>query len=176
LLAEVVMSFALQNTGAYRGYSDKPFPLGSYALLLCGFTGTFGLLLGRTRRARPPSAPEVVLLGLATHKLTRLIARDSVTAVVRAPFTRFVSDAPASEVDERSRGHGMQKAVGQLLGCQYCLGPWVASALTFAHALWPKPTRRPPRWTSAPAGAGCDGPWASSSAASTAWAPGSRAP
>jgi hypothetical protein len=136
------MSFSLQKTSVYRGYCSDELPLGAYALLLGTFaTGTGALLTAtRSRRARLDWS-DLGLLGLATHKLTRLIARDEVTAVVRGPFTRFQGHAAASEVDEVARGTGLRKAVGQLLGCQYCLGPWVATALTFARILRPKQTR-----------------------------------
>ena len=137
------MPFALQQLGPFRGYSPrKEVPLGSYAVLLGTFSSAFAWLLAKTRGRTPPRPTEVVLLGLATHKLTRILARDAVTGVARAPFTEFLGEAAASEVDERSRGRGLRKAVGQLVGCQYCLGPWVASALTFAHAFFPKETRR----------------------------------
>jgi hypothetical protein len=137
------MAPALQELAPFRGYSpQKELPLGSYAVLLTTFGSAFGWLLAKTRGRAAPKASEVVLLGLATHKLTRIIARDAVTGVVRAPFTQFEGEAPAAEVDERSRGRGLRKAVGQLVSCQYCLGPWVAGALTFAHAVFPRETRR----------------------------------
>lgn len=136
------MSFELQKASPYRGYSDEPVPLGAYALLLGTYLGGTGALLALTRgKGTRLGWLDLGLLGVATHKLTRLIARDEVTAVVRAPFTRFQGQAAASEVDETSRGTGLRKAVGQLVGCQYCLGPWVATALTFARLLRPRQTR-----------------------------------
>jgi len=35
----------------------------------------------------------------------------------------------------------MQRAIGDLLTCPYCLGPWVATALTFGLVLQPRTTR-----------------------------------
>jgi hypothetical protein len=33
------------------------------------------------------------------------------------------------EVAEEPRGMGLQRAVGELLGCQYCLGQWFSAAI-----------------------------------------------
>lgn len=48
------------------------------------------------------SAQDVVLAGVATHKLSRLIAKDNVTSFLRAPFTRF-QRAPAAASSRRRR-------------------------------------------------------------------------
>ncbi len=81
-----------------------------------------------------------VLLALAVHKTSRLIARDRVTSTVRAPFTDFQDDAGPSEVDEAARGHGLRRAVGELLVCPYCLGLWVAAGFTGGLAVAPRTT------------------------------------
>ena len=81
------------------------------------------------------------LFAVATHSLTRLVARDRVTSFLRAPFVRFEEDSTAGEVEEQSRGTGMQKALGQLLGCPFCLGPWVAAGFLAVHAVAPRQAR-----------------------------------
>lgn len=53
------------------------------------------------RRGRLPEgyrAGDLVLLGVATFKLSRLISKDRVTAFLRAPFTRFQEDTTAAAV------------------------------------------------------------------------------
>ena len=35
----------------------------------------------------------------------------------------------------------MQEAIGDLITCPYCMGPWIASALVFAHNAAPRATR-----------------------------------
>lgn len=46
-----------------------------------------------------------------------------------------------SEVDEAARGHGLRRAIGELLICPYCLGPWVSTAFLAGLAASPRATR-----------------------------------
>jgi Protein of unknown function (DUF1360) len=59
----------------------------------------------------------------------------------RAPFTRFQDDAGAGEVNEAARGHGLQRAIGELLVCPYCLDLWIAAAFTAGLLVAPRATR-----------------------------------
>ncbi|HEY5187637.1 MAG TPA: DUF1360 domain-containing protein [Solirubrobacteraceae bacterium] len=140
-------SFTLQDTPAFSGHSpEQERPLGSYALL----TGTFLSLasgfaawLRHSGRELPErvDTQDLVLLALATHKSSRMITRDRVTSAVRAPFTTFQGDAGHAEVDEAARGHGLRRAIGELLICPYCLGMWISAALLAGLIVAPRPTR-----------------------------------
>ncbi len=121
-------------------------PLGSYAIL----TGTYaGALAGSlvALRARGHELPErfttadVLLVGIASHKLSRLIAKDKVTSFVRAPFTRFQKSSGHGEVEEQPYGHGLRLAAGELLACPYCVAQWVATGLTLGLIGAPRLTR-----------------------------------
>ncbi len=121
-------------------------PLASYATLLGIYNAAFAGLLftaQNSKRQMPQrtSYADLVLLGLATHKLSSIIAKDRVTSPLRASFTEYVEAAGESEVKEKVRGEGMQRAIGDLVTCQYCLSPWVAAALTFGLVLRPRATR-----------------------------------
>jgi len=120
-------------------------PLGEYAVLTSIFgVGFSASLVAAVRRRGLPkriSGADVVLAGLATHKLTRLIAKDKVTSFIRAPFTEFQEASGHGEVEEKPRGSGMQKAVGELLVCPYCLGQWVAGAFAVGYVANPRFTR-----------------------------------
>lgn len=121
-------------------------PLGSYAILTGTYSGGLAasLLALRARRHELPdrvTAGDVLLVGVATHKVSRLIAKDKVTSFLRAPFTRFEGPSGQGEVDEQPRGHGMHLAVGELLVCPYCLAQWVATALTLGLVGAPRLTR-----------------------------------
>lgn len=128
----------------YKGGDEMP--LASYAGLMGVYTAAFASLLvvahssGRRLPARIPSS-DLMLLGVATYKLGRLISSDRVTSPLRAPFTEYVEPAGASEVKEKVRGTGLQRAIGDLLTCPYCLGPWVGMALAFGMVLKPHTTR-----------------------------------
>ncbi|HWC25422.1 MAG TPA: DUF1360 domain-containing protein [Solirubrobacteraceae bacterium] len=121
-------------------------PLASYSLLTSIFSASFVGALVAAHRAghRLPaeiSAKDVVLTGVATHKLSRLIARDKVTSFARAPFTRFQEAAGHAEVDEEPRGSGLRLALGELVVCPYCLAQWIAGAFTVGHVAAPRLTR-----------------------------------
>ena len=66
-------------------------------------------------------ASDLLLLGVATYKLSRLISKDSVTSVIRASFAEFQGPAGLNEVNEQPRGSGVQHALGELLTCPFCL-------------------------------------------------------
>jgi hypothetical protein len=57
------------------------------------------------------------------------------------PFTTFQGDAGPSEVDEAARGHGLRRAIGELLICPYCLGMWLAAAFVAGLVVAPRSTR-----------------------------------
>ena len=134
----------MQNPWSTYGDGQRA-PLGAYALLMGGYGVALGLLLRwvqKNRAATRGVAPtDLVLAGVATHKLTRILTREWVTAPVRAPFTQFERMNEFGEVVEKSRGSGMQRALGDLLTCAFCAGPWVAGALMAGYAAAPRPTR-----------------------------------
>lgn len=137
----------LQDIPPFAGHSPlQERPLGGYGLLIavyCIAGGAFGAWLKRSDRELPErvSTRDLLLITMATHKLTRIVARDRVTSVIRAPFTRFQRDAGAGEVDEAARGTGLRRAVGELVVCPYCLAMWAAAGLTAGHVVAPRPTR-----------------------------------
>ncbi|HEY2748852.1 MAG TPA: DUF1360 domain-containing protein [Polyangia bacterium] len=124
-------------------YGKPDAPLGSYAALLATYgTLLFGAARLRRRHRRDrPSLFDLTLYAIATHKIARTLTRDQVTAPLRAPFVRLEGDAGRGEVVERARGHGLRRAVGQLITCPYCTGPWVAAGLLGADALAPRVAR-----------------------------------
>jgi hypothetical protein len=132
---------------AFAGYAnpgERP-PFGTYAGLAATFNAGFaGALLAAKRSGRLPegvSAQDVLLIGTASHKLSRLIAKDKVTSFARAPFTEYQGRGGPAEVEERARGEGVRKAVGELLTCPYCLGLWASGAFHAGLMFAPRVTR-----------------------------------
>ena len=114
-------------------HADQPRPLAAYASLIALFNAlaATGLVAG-ARTDRLPDrfrAGDLALLSVATFKLSRILAKDRVTSGLRAPFTRFQRDSGFGEVEEAARGHGLQRAIGELVVCPECLGQWVAAGL-----------------------------------------------
>ena len=134
------------TVGLFEGYSKTPRPLGGYAALVGLFTVALSSAIASTGARKDDEAPELgwsdlLVLGIATHKLSRIVTKDLVTSPFRAPFVKFKKGAGAGEVEEEARGEGLQEAVGDLITCPYCMAPWVASALVFAHTMAPRATR-----------------------------------
>lgn len=127
------------------GYNRPDRPLGGYLAIMAGYGA---LMAGATtlltrRRALPDGLRlgDGVLLAVATHKLSRTLAKDAVASPLRAPFTTFKGAAGPGEVNEDVRGKGVQKAAGELISCPFCLDQWVASAFVVGLAVAPRVTR-----------------------------------
>jgi hypothetical protein len=108
-----------------------------------GAVALFAGWLHRSGRELPDSvAPgDLALITVATHKASRLITKERVTSAVRAPFTEFEGRGGPAEVEEHARGHGLRRAVGELLICPYCLSMWIAVAFAAGLIVAPRATR-----------------------------------
>ena len=85
---------------------------------------------------------DAALLTIATFRLARRLAKDPVTAPIRAPFTAFQGTSGHAEVAEEVREHGgMKHAIGELLTCPFCLAQWVGTAFVFGYVSAPRATR-----------------------------------
>jgi Protein of unknown function (DUF1360) len=137
----------IQDVEPFSGHSpQQERPLGGYAVLIGSFAAVaagFGAWLRASGRELPERiAPgDLALITVATHKASRLVAKDRVTSSVRAPFTRFEGDAGPGEVREEARGSGLRRAIGELVICPYCIGLWIASALAAGLVVAPRATR-----------------------------------
>jgi hypothetical protein len=137
----------LEEVPPFSGHSpEEPKPLTSYGTLMGVFaalSGGFAAWFARSGRRLPEQvgAGDLTLLTIATHKLSRLVAKDRVTSVVRAPFTRYQEDGGPAEVEEEARGSGLRRAIGELIICPYCLGLWIGAAFTAGLLVAPRPTR-----------------------------------
>ncbi len=143
------MSPSLEDApAAVAGYADpqKRPPFGPYLAFMSIF-GTLvsaALLVARRQGRELPervSAADLALVGTASHKLSRLVSKDKVTSPLRAPFTELEGKGGPAELEESSRGSGLQKAIGELLICPYCLGLWVVAAFSIGIVFAPRVTR-----------------------------------
>jgi hypothetical protein len=119
--------------------------LAEYAALLAFYIASVAVLTGaaieQKRFPKRFSLLDLALLGIATHKLSRIIAKDRITGILRAPFVSYIRSAGAGEVEEEPRGRGIQRGIGQLISCPYCMAPWCATALAFGLVFAPRVTR-----------------------------------
>ena len=139
------MTQTLDSAPPFAGYADTEQPLGSYALLTAAFNvGLAGALISAHRRGRLPeqiATKDIIVLGVATHKISRLLTKDAVTSFLRAPFVRLHQKSGNNSLDEEARGSGLQRSIGELLSCPECTGNWVASGLVVGLIHAPRVTR-----------------------------------
>jgi Protein of unknown function (DUF1360) len=136
-----------RERGPFAGYAppDERPPLASFAALTTLFNaGLAAALVGAGRKGRLPErvgAGDVVLIGTASHKLSRLIAKDKVTSFIRAPFTEYRGSGGPGQLEETVRGRGLRRAIGELIACPYCLGLWTSAGMHIGLIYAPRTTR-----------------------------------
>jgi hypothetical protein len=143
-VADTVRLAAARTKARYEGGERRP--LKGYLAAIGVYAAAAGSLVavGRSRGVQLPerlSLGDTVLLSVATHKASRMLAKDAVTSPIRAPFTRYEEPAGEAELNESVRGHGVQHAVGELVSCPFCLAMWVSSGLTAGLVFAPRMTR-----------------------------------
>jgi hypothetical protein len=138
-------------THPFAGYSPgEEKPLAGYAVLMAAFSSlaaVFAAWFRQSGRSLPERVDgrDLALVTVASHKASRLIAKDKVTSAIRAPFAQYEGPGGPGEVSERPRGRGLRRVIGELLVCPYCLGMWTSAAMTAGLLVAPRFTR----WTCA---------------------------
>ena len=132
--------------GVFEGYDGGGESLPSYAALVGVFNLILALFLLIARKTGRPiperiEARDIALLGVATHKMSLLLAQDAITSPLRAPFTELKEKQSPKSVDEKPRGKGLRRSLGELLTCHFCIGQWVASFFTYGLVFAPAVTR-----------------------------------
>jgi Protein of unknown function (DUF1360) len=134
------------GAGEDYAHADEHRPLGGYAALTGAFAAALGAAAAELRRSGRElperlAAQDLLLAGVATHKISRLVAKDKVTSFLRAPFTEFQEKSGHGELEERARGRGLRHATGELLVCPYCLAQWVSAGFALGYVRAPRTTR-----------------------------------
>jgi hypothetical protein len=113
-------------------YESYAAIMGTFAGLLAA-AGAVGRLLGRDPQCQ--TVLDFVVLGGASFKAARTVARDEVTSFIRQPFVR--GEAHSGEGEEPVEG-GTAQAIGELVTCTRCTGTWVAAGLASTQILAPR--------------------------------------
>jgi Protein of unknown function (DUF1360) len=123
-----------------RGETREPYL--AYATLMATFLGGVALVAAvgaRRRRGLPAAGPfDLAVLGLATFKAARTVARDEVTSFIREPFVE--ENAPADDETPVQTG-GARQAIGELVTCSRCIGTWIAAGIAAVDTLMPRAGR-----------------------------------
>jgi len=130
---------------------DQPLELGGEspysAYKLLSLTFNTGLLAvacsGAAKRvfAQPLNLVDFGMTAAAAHKIAQIVSKERVTMYLRSPFTWQKDEGKEGGRKEVPKEHGMQRAIGELLTCPYCLAPWISTALVAGHIFAPVPTR-----------------------------------
>jgi hypothetical protein len=120
--------------------------MGTFAAGIAG-AGLLARALGRDPEQQRPI--DLAIVGLATFKAARTLARDEVTSFIRDPFV----DGEAHEGGEEPVETGdLRQAIGELVTCTRCVGTWIAAGLTTTQVVAPR-FGRLLTWSLAAAGA-----------------------
>jgi hypothetical protein len=110
-------------------------------LALVGTYSSVALLASAARRrATLPSLPELVILGLASHRVGRMLAYERVGEPFREPFTATVPDESGVDDTVVARGRGVRWVVGELVSCPTCVATWAALAMALMRRFAPGTT------------------------------------
>jgi hypothetical protein len=144
LASSRIIRWAKAQAATYAHGEDRPLGaylvlMGAYSALVASLATAVGIL-GKPVPNRI-GGRDLILTGLATHKISRLLSKDPVTSPLRAPLTRFEGTSGEAELSEKVRGEGLRHAVGELVTCPFCLDQWVGTALIFGLVLLPRSTR-----------------------------------
>lgn len=112
-----------------------------FSLLFLGLLGGAFLLLKRNLETLPRSLPltDLLLLALATFRLTRLFVYDKITLWFRSLFL----DSRENTLDgvvyiERTKPFsGPRRTISDLLACPWCISVWFALLLSTLYFLAP---------------------------------------
>jgi hypothetical protein len=127
----------------YKHGHDRPMgPYGVLDVVYVGLVGALGIAARRRRRPLPELSPrDIALVGAATHRLARTIAKDPITSPVRMPFTRYEGTGGPAELHEEVVSDGFGHAIGELVTCPFCLSQWVATGFVAGMVFAPRATR-----------------------------------
>lgn len=129
----------MRETSRVPPAPDRP-PYEAYAAIMATFGGLLAVAgaLGRRldRSAHCDDWLDLALLSAASFKAARTLARDDVTAPLRAPFVE--GEAGTGEEEEPVRTGDLQQAIGELVTCTRCVGTWCAAGLATTQVLAPR--------------------------------------
>lgn len=78
---------------------------------------------------------DMVLLSLATLRLTRLVVYDKITAFFREQFYDVVETKTKRYLEKPLKGP--RRTMADLLSCPWCIGMWAGATVTFFYYLTP---------------------------------------
>jgi hypothetical protein len=109
--------------------------------LFIGVLATFAARLVKREEDLVLKPFDLLMLGLASFRIGRMVAFEGVAAPLREPFTDTRPDGSGAGHTVVASGTGARRVLGELVSCPICLGTWVAAGLVYGLQLMPRPTR-----------------------------------
>ena len=109
--------------------------------LITTFLAAVGAAGAQPARLPKQSALGLAMLGLASHRIGRMVAFERVAEPLRGPFTATVPDDSGADETVVARGRGARWAIGELMSCPTCVATWGAMVLYLGLTFVPGPTR-----------------------------------
>ena len=114
---ETEANFSIDEYGAKTAEKEECEEqlLAEYATLLGCYLASAAVLTGiavqQHRLPKKFGLLDLALLGIATHKLSRIVAKDRITGILRAPFVSYIRSVGAGEVEAALLAHpGVKEA------------------------------------------------------------------
>lgn len=132
------------DTSSRRALDDVQQTRATKLTLMSVFLGVLGTFAARAMRGehelnlRPF---DLLLLGLASFRVGRMVAFEGVAAPIREPFTETQPDGSGAGQTVVAAGSGARRVFGELVSCPICVGTWVAAGLVYGLHLLPRQTR-----------------------------------
>ncbi|MDZ5470374.1 DUF1360 domain-containing protein [Bacillus sp. 31A1R] len=83
---------------------------------------------------------ELLIISLASFRLTRLLVFDKITEFIRNPFFEEITELDENGEEEvyyiPKKGF-IKGFIGELLSCYWCTGIWSSIFLCVSYLLWP---------------------------------------
>lgn len=83
---------------------------------------------------------DIVLMVLATQRLTRLLVYDKITRWFRELFVykrELIAEDGSRWIELIPFGRGVRHTIHDLLSCPWCIGVWAALVVVFAYFMFP---------------------------------------
>ncbi len=123
-------------------YATKFTLIGIFLSAFAGFVSRKGFWRRKAEEDAAISGMDLILLGLSTMRLGRMISYDLVAEPLRRPFAVTVPDPTgAGDTVEPREQSGVRRSLGQLVACPICAGTWVSAALVYGLKSVPGVTR-----------------------------------
>jgi hypothetical protein len=130
-----------RTNGAQTWGTEGPTQPHDYAAINAVWASLVGGLIIATRgRASedPIQTRELIPLAAATFAVSKAVARERIGSWVREPF---VDEGADEGQRQRPKGHGLRRAVGELVTCTRCVGTWSALGVVGLRVMNPEAGR-----------------------------------